>query len=52
MNAATLQDLPRELPWLNAQAASLHELRGRPVVLAFVNAASAWCAQRLAELAQ
>ncbi|GAB3516557.1 redoxin domain-containing protein [Pseudoxanthomonas daejeonensis] len=52
MNAATLQELPRELPWLNAPAASLHELRGRPVVLAFVNAASAWCAQRLAELAQ
>ncbi|MBO9717155.1 MAG: redoxin domain-containing protein [Pseudoxanthomonas sp.] len=52
MNAATLPELPRELPWLNAQAASLHELRGRPVVLAFVNAASVWCAQRLAELAQ
>lgn len=52
MNAATLQELPRELPWLNAQAASLHELRGRPVVLAFVNAASVWCAQRLAELSQ
>ena len=52
MNAAILQELPRELPWLNAPAASLHELRGRPVVLAFVNAASAWCAQRLAELAQ
>mgnify|MGYP003582978052 FL=1 len=52
MNAAPLQELPRDLPWLNAQAASLHELRGRPVVLAFVNAASVWCAQRLAELAQ
>jgi len=52
MNAATLQELPGGLPWLNAQATSLHELRGRPVVLAFVNAASAWCAQRLAELAQ
>mgnify|MGYP001384115021 CR=1 FL=1 len=52
MNAAPLQELPRGLPWLNAQAASLHDLRGRPVVLAFVNAASTWCAQRLAELAQ
>jgi hypothetical protein len=52
MNAATLLELPRELPWLNAQAVSMHELRGRPVVLAFVNAASAWCAQRLAELSQ
>ncbi|WP_028919069.1 redoxin domain-containing protein [Pseudoxanthomonas suwonensis] len=52
MNAATLQELPGGLPWLNAPASSLHDLRGRPVVLAFVNAASAWCAQRLAELSQ
>ena len=52
MTVATLQELPGGLEWLNAPAASLHELHGRPVVLAFVNAASAWCAQRLAELAQ
>ena len=52
MNAATLPELPAGIDWLNAQPASLHELRGRPLVLAFVNAASAWCAQRLAELAQ
>ena len=52
MNAVTLQELPRGLPWLNAQPVSLHDLRGRPVVLAFVNAASTWCAQRLAELSQ
>lgn len=52
MNAATLQELPAGLDWLNATPASLHELRGRPVVLAFVNAASAWCTQRLQELAQ
>lgn len=52
MNAATVQELPGGLSWLNAQASSLHDLRGRPVVLAFVNAASTWCAQRLAELAQ
>ena len=52
MNAATLPELPAGIAWLNAQPASLHELHGRPLVLAFVNAASAWCAQRLAELAQ
>ena len=52
MSAATLRELPGGLQWLNAPAASLHELRGRPVVLAFVNAASAWCMHRLAELAQ
>lgn len=51
MNAATLQELPAGLDWLNANPASLNALRGRPVVLAFVNAASAWCAQRLQELA-
>ncbi len=51
MNAATLQELPAGLDWLNASPASLHELRGRPVVLAFVNAASAWCTQHLQELA-
>lgn len=52
MTVATLQELPRGLSWLNAQPASLHDLRGRPLVLAFVNAASTWCTQRLAELAQ
>ncbi|KAF1684960.1 hypothetical protein B1992_13645 [Pseudoxanthomonas broegbernensis] len=51
MSTATLQELPTGLNWLNAPPAPLHELRGRPVALAFVNAASAWCAQRLAELA-
>src|SRR5690606_31379532 len=51
MNAATLQELPAGLDWLNATPASLNDLRGRPVVLAFVNAASAWCTQRLQELA-
>ena len=51
MNAATLQELPAGLDWLNASPASLNDLRGRPVVLAFVNAASAWCTQRLEDLA-
>lgn len=52
MNAAALApELPPGLPWLNAPSGSLHEQRGRIVALAFVNAASAWCGQRLAELA-
>ncbi|MBD9367954.1 redoxin domain-containing protein [Xanthomonas sp. XNM01] len=51
MSAVSLQELP-ELAWLNAPATTLHDLRGRPVVLAFVNAASTWCAQRLTELSQ
>ena len=44
-------ELPRGLQWLNAPATTLHEQRGRIVALAFVNSASAWCAQRLADLA-
>ncbi|KAF1688458.1 redoxin domain-containing protein [Pseudoxanthomonas taiwanensis] len=52
MSAVPIQELPAGLAWLNAPQGSLHDLRGRPVVLAFVNAASAWCVQRLDELAQ
>lgn len=44
-------ELPRGLQWLNAPSTSLHEQRGRIVALAFVNSASAWCAQRLNDLA-
>ena len=44
-------ELPRSLQWLNAPATTLHEQRGRIVALAFVNGASAWCAQRLNDLA-
>ena len=44
-------ELPRGLQWLNAPATTLHEQRGRIVALAFVNSASAWCAQRLARYA-
>ena len=51
MNVQPAQDLPEFGTWLNAAPSTLMEHRGRPVVLAFVNAASAWCAQRLAELA-
>jgi len=52
MNVQLVQDLPEFATWLNAAPTTLTELRGRPVVLAFVNAGSVWCAQRLAELGQ
>ena len=52
MNAQPVQDLPEFATWLNATPATLAELRGRPVALLFVNAASQWCAQRLLELTQ
>lgn len=52
MNAQPAQDLPEFGTWLNAAPSTLMEHRGRPVVLAFANAASVWCAQRLADLAQ
>lgn len=52
MNVQPVQDLPEFATWLNATPTTLTELRGRPVVLAFVNAASVWCAHRLAELGQ
>ncbi len=51
MNLHSATQLPDHSPWLDTVPAALADLRGRPVVLAFVNAASAWCAQRLAELA-
>ena len=50
MNAQPVQDLPEFATWLNAPPTTLAELRGRPVALLFVNAASQWCAQRLLEL--
>ncbi len=50
-NSQTLE-LPLSLHWLNAPASSLHAQRGRVVALAFVNPASAWCWQRLRDLAQ
>ena len=52
MNAQPVQDLPEFAHWLNAAPQTLTELRGCPLALVFVNAASVWCAQRLAELAQ
>ncbi|KAF1016345.1 MAG: Protein DipZ [Stenotrophomonas maltophilia] len=52
MNVQPVPDLPEFATWLNATPSTLIELRGRPVALVFVNAASVWCAQRLAELGQ
>ena len=53
MNATQLsKDLPESATWLNAPPATLMHFQGRPLVLAFVNAASAWCGQRLQELQQ
>ncbi|MFT4196473.1 MAG: redoxin domain-containing protein, partial [Pseudoxanthomonas sp.] len=45
-------ELPPSVRWLNAAPATLRELGGRVLALAFVNPASAWCAQRLQELAR
>lgn len=51
MTVTQAPELHRALHWLNAPATTLHEQRGRIVALAFVNGASAWCAQRLNDLA-
>lgn len=51
MNVQPVQDLPEFATWLNAAPSTLAELRGRPLALVFVNAASVWCAQRLVEIA-
>ncbi|PPU71940.1 hypothetical protein XcuCFBP2542_17680 [Xanthomonas cucurbitae] len=52
MTAQPTQELPEFPTWLNARPSTLQEHRGRALVLAFVNASSVWCAERLAELAQ
>ncbi|MFT3756857.1 MAG: hypothetical protein QM769_13130 [Pseudoxanthomonas sp.] len=49
---ATLPELPDSLEWLNCTNGSLREQRGRVVALAFINAGSVWCRQRLVELGQ
>lgn len=46
------QDLPEFATWLNAPPATLMHYQGRPLVVAFINAASAWSTQRLLELQQ
>lgn len=50
MNEKRLLELPKTGIWLNAAPATLQELRGCPVALAFVNGASIWSMQRLAEV--
>src|SRR5690606_29645677 len=50
MNEKRAMELPRTGIWLNAAPVTLQELRGRPVVLAFVNGTSVWSMQRVAEV--
>jgi hypothetical protein len=50
MNATLAPEFPEFPTWLNARPTTLHEHRGRALVLAFVNAGSVWSTQRLAEL--
>lgn len=50
MNENRVTELPTSGIWLNAAPATLQDMRGRPLVLAFVNGASVWCMQRLAEV--
>lgn len=50
MNEKRVVELPKSGIWLNAAPASLQDLRGQPVVLAFVNGASVWSMQRVAEV--
>jgi len=52
MNEKRIVDLPKSGIWLNAAPSSLQDMRGRPVVLAFVNGASIWSMQRVAEVAR
>lgn len=52
MNVPSPMELPKSCIWLNAVPMALQDHAGRPLVLAFVNGASLWCMQRLAEVAQ
>lgn len=44
-------DFPHDLKWLNAAPTAIQSLRGSAVALAFIDPASTWCMQRLANLA-
>jgi hypothetical protein len=45
-------EFPNDLQWLNlAEPLRMAQLRGRITAIAFVNAGSAWCQQRLSDLA-
>ncbi len=50
MNETRAPELPKTGIWLNAVPTTLHDLRGCPVALAFVNGASVWSMQRVAEV--
>ncbi|WP_045764511.1 nhl repeat protein [Xanthomonas albilineans] len=50
MNSIVDLGLPSSSVWLNVAPTALREQQGRAIVLAFVNAASVWCMQRLAEV--
>ena len=51
MDTSLAPEFPASLEWLNlASPLRMAQLRGRIVALAFVNAGSAWCQQRLADL--
>jgi sugar lactone lactonase YvrE len=51
MTAVHAPDFPHGLHWLNAAPVALRALEGSAVALAFVDPASSWCMQRLADLA-
>lgn len=52
MEAAIAPEFPSNLEWLNLMAPlRMSQLRGKVCALAFVNAGSAWCQQRLNDLA-
>ena len=53
MDATTAPEFPASVEWLNLLSPlRMAQLRGKVCVLAFVNAGSAWCQQRLADLAR
>lgn len=52
MDTTPAPEFPASLEWLNlAKPLRMTQLRGKITALAFVNAGSAWCQQRLADLA-
>jgi hypothetical protein len=53
MDATTAPEFPPGIEWLNLLSPlRMAQLRGKVCALAFVNAGSAWCQQRLADLAR
>jgi sugar lactone lactonase YvrE len=50
MNSANILEFPDFPVWLNVKPFAVRDCRGTALVLAFVNASSVWCAERIAEL--